>query len=1276
MKKLLIFIGLTITVLRCQSQVPTNPFEIERILIAACSNNFPNNYEGLNEMVLFQLGPSAINMNNLNVKWATTTIAWHGIIGAPLKTDSLNNTITNGCGLLLDPPSGIVPPHAKVLLCTSYKIQVSANSFASLQDTAYIIYANDTATTGHFKNYGTTPPLMRYFKMWVNTPTFYQDSVAYDISLLSSSNGAAVTYDFPGNPTYTNIGCNAPFSPHIASVAIAASPGNAVCQGTSVTFTATPGYGGTTPSYQWLLNGTIISGATSHIYTSSTLNNNNSISCIMTSSSPCVAGSPATSSATVMTIYTSPSIIQPPVNQTVCNGANTSFAVTANGSGLTYLWQMSSNGGTTWTNVVNSPPFSGATINTLNISPADNSLNSDLFHCIISGTCAPPVTSGSALLTINPPPSVTTQPSNAAACSGNSASFSMSAGGSALSYQWMVSTNGGTTWSNVPNSAPYNGAGLSTLTINPVSAGMTGYLYHCIVSSSCTSITDTTANATLTLNPTPTANAGNNAGICPGASTILGASGGTLYAWSPSVGLSATNIFNPTASPSLTTTYTVTVTNASGCTASDNVIVTVNQTPTANAGNDISIANGTSTSLTGSASGGSGSYSYSWSPSSSLINANIQNPTTTLLSSTTVYTLSVTDNVTGCISTDQVTIIITGSALSANAYTNPTSICAGQNTQLSVVPSGGGGTYTYNWASNPAGFGSTIANPTASPGGNTTYLVTVSDGFNSVIATTNVTVNPLPNASAGSDVTICSGGSTTLGASGGDTYNWSPSGGLNNSNISNPIASPTLTTNYIVTVTSTQGCTAMDAMTVTVNPIPNANAGSDTAICQGNSASLNASGGSSYSWSPSTSLSSTIINNPIANPSASITYVVTVTNNQGCSDSDDITVTVNPLPTANAGSDQTICSGSSATLNASGGSSYIWNPSSSLNNAAIYNPIANPSTTTIYTVTVTDANGCSASDFTTLTINPLPAANAGQDVFVCPGNSVGLLASGGTSYSWSPSLGLNNTAIANPLASPASTTTYIVTVTDNNTCSNTDDVLVTVFPLPAAFAGNDTSVCQSQSLLLTASGGTVYLWNTGASTSSITVNPSSFSTYTVTVTNSNGCSASDEVNVTMNAPPLITLSADPGNQIYIGQNVTITASPSTYSNYLFSDGTILYNGPQNSFELNSINSKDTVYVIASQNGCTSEPDTIIIEIKQIPNAFTPLNNDGVNDVFLKGLDITIFNRWGQLLYNGKDGWDGKYNGKYVSKGTYYFIIKNNDLTGNNTEIKGSVTISN
>jgi hypothetical protein len=218
-----------------------------------------------------------------------------------------------------------------------------------------------------------------------------------------------------------------------------------------------------------------------------------------------------------------------------------------------------------------------------------------------------------------------------------------------------------------------------------------------------------------------------------------------------------------------------------------------------------------------------------------------------------------------------------------------------------------------------------VKNPTATPTATTTYTVTATDANGcSNTANVTITVNTRPTANAGPDVTICEGLTTTLGASatGGTTpyaYNWVANTTLNLTNIANPVASPSVTTSYTVTVTDANGCTNSDAVIVHVNPKPNVNAGADITICNQSSTVLAASGnagtpGYTYLWSPGGTLSGTTTATVTATPTATTTYVVTLTDSQGCKAIDNIVVTIDAKPTLDLGADVTICQGSAHTL--------------------------------------------------------------------------------------------------------------------------------------------------------------------------------------------------------------------------------------------------------------------------------------------------------------------------------------------------------------------------
>lgn len=316
-----------------------------------------------------------------------------------------------------------------------------------------------------------------------------------------------------------------------------------------------------------------------------------------------------------------------------------------------------------------------------------------------------------------------------------------------------------------------------------------------------------------------------------------------------------------------------------------------------------------------------------------------------------------------------------------------------------------------------------------------------------------IIVTPGLTANAGDDESICLGDNIQLNGSGGDSYSWTPTDGLNDPNIPNPIASPTQTTAYTLTVISSDGlCSATDQVIITVLPKATANAGSNTDICQGGSTQI----GSfptlelEYAWSPTTGLDDSNAANPIASPTQTTLYTLTVTAEGGCTATSNVTVTVLPFDGITVSNDVDICIGENTQLIATGGQTYNWLPISGLDAPDTANPTASPTQTTTYTVTVTNSEGCSGTAAIKVTVNPLPNANAGNDATICEGEATSLHASGGISYSWSPNNNLSNQLIDNPSASPSSTQTYTVEVTNDKGCKNTDEVTVNVIPVANA----------------------------------------------------------------------------------------------------------------------------------------------------------------------------------------------------------------------------------
>jgi hypothetical protein len=340
----------------------------------------------------------------------------------------------------------------------------------------------------------------------------------------------------------------------------------------------------------------------------------------------------------------------------------------------------------------------------------------------------------------------------------------------------------------------------------------------------------------------------------------------------------------------------------------------------------------------------------------------------------------------------------------------------------------------------------------------------------------------------------------SLTASGASTYSWT--GGL--TAISNPIT-PILTTTTTYTVTgTTNGCTGTAVSTVTVKPNPIVSVNSPS-ICNGQTASLIASGATTYSWTGGLSANATP-STPIL--TTTTTYTVTGTTN-GCRGTAVSTVTVKPKPTITVNS-PSICSSQTANLTASGASSYSWTGG--------LTPTSNPitpilTTTTTYTVTGTQ-NGCTGTAALTVTVKPNPTVSVNSPG-ICNGQTANLTASGATTYSWTGGLSANATP-STPILT--TTTTYTVTGTTNG-CTGSAVSTVTVKPNPIVGV-NSPSICNGQTAILTASGSTTYSWTGGLSANATPSTPilTTTTTYTVTGT-TNGCTGTAVSTVTVKPKP-------------------------------------------------------------------------------------------------------------------------------------------------------------
>ena len=518
--------------------------------------------------------------------------------------------------------------------------------------------------------------------------------------------------------------------------------------------------------------------------------------------------------------------------------------------------------------------------------------------------------------------------------------------------------------------------------------------------------------------------------------------------------------------------------------------------------------------------------SYEWLQN----NLTIQNANQVNYLATTAgtYAVKVTNSTLNCVDTSNSIQIIVNALPIVSAGQNQ-SVCTGASAILN-----GSGASTYTWDNN-------VTNGVAfTPAVTQTYTVTGTDANGCQdTAQVTVTVNVLPVVSAGQAQTLCAGAVAILNGSGASTYTW-------NNNVSNGIAfTPVATQTYTVTGTDINGCQNTAQVTVTVNALPIVSAGQAQTVCSGASVTLNGSGALTYTWN------NNVTNGVAFTPIATQTYTVTGTDANGCQNTAQVTVTVNALPVVSAGQAQSLCAGASATLTGSGASTYVWD--NNVTNGVVFIPVS----TQTYTVTGTDANGCQNTTQVSITVNPLPTVNAGSTQNVCPGSQVTLAASGASTYVW------NNNISNGQAFTPNASGIYTVIGTDLNGCIDTGQVSVNIFTAPSVDLGNDTVICDYNfpyQITATGTPGSTYSWDNGATGNPVSV--AGQGTFTVTVTDANGCIATDDIIIEsdpcagiIEQGMSIVLYPNPFNEsVQITSTESIDAQLEVYG----SDGRIIY----------------------------------------------------------------------------------------------------------------------
>lgn len=485
----------------------------------------------------------------------------------------------------------------------------------------------------------------------------------------------------------------------------------------------------------------------------------------------------------------------------------------------------------------------------------------------------------------------------------------------------------------------------------------------------------------------------------------------------------------------------------------------------------------------------SGASSYTWNTNS--------NNSSIIVSpgSTTSYTVNGT-NALGCVSSAVVTVTVSSGTpvLSINSSTNQT--CLGKTATLTAS-----GALSYTW-SNGVQNGISF-NPSVT----TTYTVLGQNGCGTSSAITTISVSPLPVSLIASPATVCANGNCTLNAvSPATVFSWAPLNYTTASGIT--YVTPSVTTVYTLT-TSDGTCSGIGTLTVYANPVPTVSiVSSGSAVCQGASITMTASGGITYTWYPGAVSGATFT----GNPTGPTLYSVAASNSFNCIGWANQVVLTNPSPVLTVTSSSSlICSGTQVTLTASGANSYSWNTGATT-------PMTTdmPQTSTSYTVTGF-SNACFATQTLMVSVYS-PSISITGPTAICAGQTASLNASVANTYSWS-----NGSPLSGIIVSPTLTTSYslaAVSASGALNCPVAASVTLIVNPLPTVTAvASKSTVCKNQNFTLTANGASTYTWNNGASSSTLVTSSSSvgIAVYSVTGTSAADCIQSAAVTVFINS---------------------------------------------------------------------------------------------------------------------------------------------------------------
>lgn len=588
----------------------------------------------------------------------------------------------------------------------------------------------------------------------------------------------------------------------------------------------------------------------------------------------------------------------------------------------------------------------------------------------------------------------------------------------------------------------------------------------------------------------------------------------------------------------------------------------------------------------------------------------------------------------------------------------------------------------------------TILNPKAFPAVTTTYIVnaTFTNGCTSH-DTIKVSIGNFPHTLAAVPDSICVGDTTHLIFNGnGVSYLWTPNGSISSITAQSPFAWPYNTTTYHVTAFDSIGCRVDDTLNVIVKD-HSASLGADAAICPYDSLTLIPTGGPYVSYLWSTGANTPTITTG-AQTASTQSYFVRVNDGQCNYNSDTVIISefvLNPIVVQPSG-DTGVCVGETIVLGADGGYDvYLW--SNGANTQFITTGTAG-----FYSYIAVDTNGCTLYSQDTahvIVAQPPVAAIIVSDDTICENQSTSLLTVNpvnGIDYFWNPG-GVQNDSFTVSTAGD-----YYLIASDNG-CNSYDTVTIASVVPPVADLGADQTMCSCDTAIVLASNITgTYLWSNAATTPSISV--ATTGTYTLTVTDLNNCSASDAADITIRCLTVNAFVADPPSAtVFVGGTATLNVDSFSYNSnftYVWTPSTYLQDTTiqQPYVQSPQVTTTYLVQVTDVVNGCVAYDSVRLAVVPPgvppMPNAFSP-NGDGANDVYgpyfppsLQGaytiVTMRIYNRWGQLVYNGNGYWDGTFSGSLQPADTYFYYVtisgpdQNNPNVNINYNLTGAFTL--